>query len=255
MRTFIFLAVSFFFIAFLESDVESSQKYKALQAKADSLQAVSNGQSNEMDKLLADLNDISAGMQSIREAEHILAIESQSDTKNSKSKSQITALKNDVQALSDAIAGYKEKIAKLAPGEYNIHYSAMHDSKPSVRKTAKLTVVEKPLLPSDMDLEGVIGNKLESIALPEGWGWVNPNMVIDTHTGEYEIIYTKVDFSNPVKVTVRATEKADVDTIAPTEKPSKDNTSVKTGDNALVATFAMLGTISLAGITLLKKKN
>lgn len=93
--------------------MESSQKYKALQAKADSLQAVSNGQSDEMDKLLADLNDISAGMQSIREAEHILAIESQSDTKNSKSKSQITALKNDVQALSDAIAGYKEKIAKL----------------------------------------------------------------------------------------------------------------------------------------------
>ena len=159
-----------------------------------------------------------------------------------------------VECLIDGVAS-KEKIAKLAPGEYNIHYSAMHDSKPSVRKTAKLTVVEKPLLPSDMDLEGVIGNKLESIALPEGWGWVNPNMVIDTHTGEYEIIYTKVDFSNPVKVTVRATEKADVDTIAPTEKPSKDNTSVKTGDNALVATFAMLGTISLAGITLLKKKN
>lgn len=159
-----------------------------------------------------------------------------------------------VECLIDGAAS-KEKIAKLAPGEYNIHYSAMHDSKPSVRKTAKLTVVEKPLLPSDMDLEGVIGNKLESIALPEGWGWVNPNMVIDTHTGEYEIIYTKVDFSNPVKVTVRATEKADVDTIAPTEKPSKDNTSVKTGDNALVATFAMLGTISLAGITLLKKKN
>lgn len=113
MRTFIFLAVSLFSIAFLGSCVESSQKYKALQAKADSLQAVSNGQSDEMDKLLADLNDISAGMQSIREAEHILAIESQSDTKNSKSKSQITALKNDVQALSDAIAGYKEKIAKL----------------------------------------------------------------------------------------------------------------------------------------------
>ena len=107
MRTFIFLAVSLFSIAFLGSCVESSQKYKALQAKADSLQAVSNGQSDEMDKLLADLNDISAGMQSIREAEHILAIESQSDTKNSKSKSQITALKNDVQALSDAIAGYK----------------------------------------------------------------------------------------------------------------------------------------------------
>lgn len=113
MKTFIFLAISLFSITFLGSCVDNSQKYKALQAKIDSLQTISNGQSDEMDKLLADLNDISAGMQSIREAEHILAIESQSDTKSSKSKSQITALKNDVQALSNAIAGYKEKIAKL----------------------------------------------------------------------------------------------------------------------------------------------
>ena len=104
MRTFIFLAVSLFSIAFLGSCVENSQKYKALQAKADSLQSVSKGQSDEMDKLLADLNDISTGMQSI---------ESQSDTKSNKSKSQITALRNDVKALSDAINGYKEKIAKL----------------------------------------------------------------------------------------------------------------------------------------------
>ena len=51
--------------------MDNSQKYKALQAKIDSLQTISNGQSDEMDKLLADLNDISAGMQSIREAEHI----------------------------------------------------------------------------------------------------------------------------------------------------------------------------------------
>lgn len=133
------------------------------------------------------------------------------------------------------------------------YYAQNQEQKAAAEKyyanTAALNVKDLSMV------EGVIGNKLESIALPEGWGWVNPNMVIDTHTGEYEIIYTKVDFSNPVKVTVRATEKADVDTIAPTEKPSKDNTSVKTGDNALVATFAMLGTISLAGITLLKKKN
>ncbi len=117
MKTFIFLAISLFSISFLGSCVDNSQKYKALQAKIDSLQTISNGQSDEMDKLLADLNDISAGMQSIREAEHILAIESQSDTKSSKSKSQITALKNDVQALSNAIAGYKEKIAKLEKNE------------------------------------------------------------------------------------------------------------------------------------------
>ena len=113
MRTFIFLIISLFSIAFLGSCVENSQKYKALLAKIDSLQSISTDQSGEIDQLLADLNDISAGMQSIREAEHILAIESQSDTKESKSKSQITALKNDMQALSDAIKGYKEKITAL----------------------------------------------------------------------------------------------------------------------------------------------
>ena len=93
MRTFIFFSSQFVFHRLPRKLRGKFTKYKALQAKVDSLQAVSNGQSDEMDKLLADLNDISAGMQSIREAEHILAIESQSDTKNSKSKSQITALK------------------------------------------------------------------------------------------------------------------------------------------------------------------
>ena len=113
MRTFIFLTISLFSIAFLGSCVESSQKYKSALAKIDSLQAISNTQGDEMEKLLTDLNDISAGMQSIREAEHILAVEAQSDSKSNKSKAQITALKNDVQALADAIEGYKTQIAKL----------------------------------------------------------------------------------------------------------------------------------------------
>ena len=113
MRTFIFLMVSLFSVAFLGSCVESSQKYKSALAKIDSLQAISNTQGDEMEKLLADLNDISAGMQSIREAEHILAVEAQTDSKSNKSKAQITSLRNDVQALSDAIEGYKAQIAKL----------------------------------------------------------------------------------------------------------------------------------------------
>lgn len=113
MKTFTFLLVSLFSIAFLGSCVENSQKYKSLLSKVDSLQTVSNGQNEEMEKLLADLNDVSAGMQSIREAEHILAMETQSDSKSNKSKAQITALRNDVKALSDAIDGYKTQIAKL----------------------------------------------------------------------------------------------------------------------------------------------
>ena len=57
-------------IAILSGCVESSKKYKTLLAKTDSLTAVANAQNAEMESLLAGLNEISAGMQSIREAEH-----------------------------------------------------------------------------------------------------------------------------------------------------------------------------------------
>lgn len=44
---------------FLGSCVESSQKYKSLQARLDSLSTVHIMQNSEMESMLADLNDIS----------------------------------------------------------------------------------------------------------------------------------------------------------------------------------------------------
>lgn len=113
MRTFIFLAVCMFSVAFLGSCVESSQKYKNLVAKVDSLNTVNGGQHDEMETLLAGLNDISAGMQSIRQAENMLALESTNNDKKNQTRNQIAVLKDDVQAISNAIANYKEQIKKL----------------------------------------------------------------------------------------------------------------------------------------------
>ena len=91
---------------FLGSCVESSQKYKSLQARLDSLSTVHIMQ--------ADLNDISAGMQSLRDAERLLTLETINENKaNSKSKQQLNQLKKDVQAITEAIASYKEQISKL----------------------------------------------------------------------------------------------------------------------------------------------
>ena len=59
-----------------------------------------------------------------------------------------------VERVVDSDAN-KEMIASLAPGEYNIHYSAMHPDKPSVRKTVKLTIVEAP---DKTELETVLDN-------------------------------------------------------------------------------------------------
>lgn len=94
--------------------VESSQKYKDLLARADSLNTVAAAQTQEMERMFADINDITAGMQSLRDAEHLLTLEAEKERKaGSKSKQQLVQLKNDVQAITEAIAGYKSQIAKL----------------------------------------------------------------------------------------------------------------------------------------------
>ena len=79
---------------FLGSCVESSQKYKSLQVRLDSLSTVHIMQNSEMESMLADLNDISAGMQSLRDAERLLTMETINENKaNSKSKQQLNQLK------------------------------------------------------------------------------------------------------------------------------------------------------------------
>ena len=113
MKKHSLLSIGVISIAILSSCVENSQKYKTLLAKADSLMVVANNQNAEMESLLAGLNEISAGMQSIREAENLLALQSATDKKRNKTKEQIEILKNDIQAISDAINGYKEQIAQL----------------------------------------------------------------------------------------------------------------------------------------------
>lgn len=98
---------------FLGGCVENSAKYRRLVAQVDSLSAVNAGQNQELESIYADINDVTAGMQSLREAEHLLLLEAEKETKGSPSKQQLARLKNDVQAVTEAIAGYKSQIAKL----------------------------------------------------------------------------------------------------------------------------------------------
>ena len=96
----------------LNGCVERSSKYKALQARLDSVQVVNNTKAGEIESLLAGINEISAGMQAIRETEQLLVLESTTDQKGS-AQSKIAALKADLQTVSAAISSYKEQIAKL----------------------------------------------------------------------------------------------------------------------------------------------
>ena len=65
---------------FLGGCVENSAKYRRLVAQVDSLSAVSAGQNQELESIYADINDVTAGMQSLREAEHLLLLEAEKET-------------------------------------------------------------------------------------------------------------------------------------------------------------------------------
>ena len=113
MKKFVILGIGAS-VFFMSSCVESSQKYKDLLARADSLNAVSVMQTQELEGMFADINDITVGMQSLRDAEHLLTLEAEKENKaGSKSKQQLNQLKNDVRAITEAIAGYKSQRATL----------------------------------------------------------------------------------------------------------------------------------------------
>ncbi|MDR0766157.1 MAG: hypothetical protein LBF09_04370 [Odoribacteraceae bacterium] len=111
MRKFA-LIIGVFALFVMNGCVERSAKYKALQARLDSVQVVNKTNTGEIESLLAGINEISAGMQALREAEQLLVLESSPDQKGS-AQGKIAALKTDLQTVSAAIASYKEQIAKL----------------------------------------------------------------------------------------------------------------------------------------------
>ena len=110
MKKVLFIAVTLVTLIGLSGCVESSGKYKALQAKLDSLQVNYNVQGAELDEIFGTLNEIEAGLSSIRESESILTVQSQDGVEVKGSREQ---LKEDVQAIQDAIKNYQDEIKKL----------------------------------------------------------------------------------------------------------------------------------------------
>lgn len=113
--------------------------------------------------------------------------------------------KNDVAALN-----------KLPAGKYNLHYTAipndmkLNNGTPEGsetykfdRKTVTLTVAERTF-PSDFKLNGIVGDKLANVALPEGWSWVDPEAKITGTADEYDVKYVNGEYSKTVKVVVNA---------------------------------------------------
>ena len=97
----------------LTSCVENSSKYKALKAQLDSLNTEYGIQSSELDEVFATLNEVEAGLKSIRESENIIAVQSQTqDGMEVPAESKIQ-IKQDMEAVKQAIKKYQQQIAEL----------------------------------------------------------------------------------------------------------------------------------------------
>lgn len=111
MRSIILILAAALVSLNLSSCVENSSKYKALEAKLDSLQVSHKMQGAELDELFATINSIEQGLSSIRETENILAIQNAEGVEVKEgSKEQ---LMQDVEAIQNAIKGYQSEIEKL----------------------------------------------------------------------------------------------------------------------------------------------
>jgi len=84
------------------------------------------------------------------------------------------------------------KLQELEPGVYNIHYTAMpafegfHTEGPATHKLARTTVT-LTVLPQDTG--GRVSEALSTIALPEGWEWVDSSQVLE-EGGSYDVVFT-----------------------------------------------------------------
>lgn len=111
--TRIVFALSLLLSVALTSCVENSSKYKALKAQLDSLNAEYGIQSGELDEVFATLNEVEAGLKSIRESENIIAVQSQSHDGMDVPAESKEQIKNDMEAIKEAIKKYQQQIATL----------------------------------------------------------------------------------------------------------------------------------------------
>lgn len=113
MKRIFIVLVSALFAVSIVSCVENSGKYKALRAQLDSLQQEHGIQSGELDEAFAILNEVEQGLQSIRESENIITVQAQSRDGLDVPAESREQIKNDMQAISDAIRQYQAQIEQL----------------------------------------------------------------------------------------------------------------------------------------------
>lgn len=95
------------------SCVESSKKYKELEARLEALQSDYGLQTKELDEVFATLNEVEAGLQSIRESENIIAVQSTTEDGMDVPAGSKEQIRKDMQTIQETIKKYQKQIDQL----------------------------------------------------------------------------------------------------------------------------------------------
>ena len=112
MRSFTLIVVMLLSFVF-SSCVENSKKYKELEERLEALQSDYGLQTEELDAVFATLNEVEAGLQSIRESENIIAVQSTTEDGIDVPADSKEQIKRDMQTIQETIKKYQKQIDNL----------------------------------------------------------------------------------------------------------------------------------------------
>lgn len=95
----------------LGSCVESSKKYKAVEAERDSLMVVASNVTTDFESSLRTINEIEMALQTVREAENIIILENQ-EGNNNYAVAQIEAIDRTIKQNKEKISELEKQLAE-----------------------------------------------------------------------------------------------------------------------------------------------
>ena len=110
MKKFVSIVVSMALAVMFTACVESSPKYKAVEAERDSLMVVAANVTTDFESSLRTINEIETALQTVREAENIIMVEN-SEGNTNYAVSQIEAIDRTIQQNKVKIAELEKQLA------------------------------------------------------------------------------------------------------------------------------------------------
>lgn len=142
----------------LSSCGQQSAEYKKLQAENDSLKIENTKATSELNDMLATLDDIEAGFQSIRDAENYLSVQQQAG--NEMTPGRREQIKENMKIVSETLKKNREQIADLQKklnqsGNKNKSLQKMIDrlSKELDEKTAQVVSLQEDLAKKNVRIQ------------------------------------------------------------------------------------------------------